>query len=82
MAVSTLWLSTAAAAQSYPVKSGRIFVPAAPGGGPDTQARLLGRKFQESMAQAFLVENRPGAASMLCTETHIKMSFAHPTGLK
>jgi len=55
-------------AQSYPVKTVRIIVPVAPGGGTDPQARLLARKFQESMGQGFVVENRTGAASMIGTE--------------
>src|SRR5688572_20368948 len=53
---------------AWPVKAVRIIVPVAPGGGTDPQARLLARKFQESMGQAFVVENRTGAASMIGTE--------------
>ena len=55
-------------AQSYPLKSIRIIVPVQPGGGLDPQARLLGRKFQESMGQLVVVENRPGANGMIGTE--------------
>ena len=47
-------------------------MPVAPGGGTDPQARLLGRKFQESMGQTFVVENRTGAASMIGTELVVK----------
>lgn len=71
-AVATLCLSAAALAQSYPVKSVRIIVPVAPGGGLDTQARLLGKKLQESMGQVFVIDNRPGAASMIGTEIVVK----------
>ena len=60
--------TSAARAQSYPVKSVRIIVPVQPGGGTDPQARLLGRKFQESMGQTFVIENRTGAGSMIGTE--------------
>ncbi len=56
------------AAQTYPIKPIRIIVPVQPGGGLDPQARLLGRKFQESMGQSVVVENRPGAGSMIGTE--------------
>ena len=57
---------------AYPVKTVRIVVPVAPGGGTDPQARLLGRKFQESMGQVFVIENRTGAASMIGTEYVVK----------
>src|SRR6185436_20511511 len=36
------------------------------------QARLLGKKFQESMGQVFVIENRTGAASMIGTEYVVK----------
>jgi len=45
-----------------------ITLPVAPGGGTDPQARLIGRKFQESMGQPFVIENRTGAGSMIGTE--------------
>ena len=71
-AAATLCLSSAALAQSYPVKPIRIIVPVAPGGGLDPQARMLGRKFQESMGQTVVIENRPGAASMIGTEIVVR----------
>jgi tripartite-type tricarboxylate transporter receptor subunit TctC len=74
LALATLAGSFPAASwgQSYPVKPVRIIVPVAPGGGTDPQARLLGRKFQESMGQAFVIENRTGAGSMIGTEFVVK----------
>lgn len=54
--------------QVFPVKPIRIIVPAQPGGGLDPQARLIGRKFQESMGQSAVIENRPGGGSMIGTE--------------
>ena len=71
-AVATVSLPAAALAQSYPVKSVRIIVPVAPGGGLDTQARLLGKKFQESMGQVFVIDNRPGASNIIGTELVVK----------
>lgn len=71
-ALMSLCLSAVADAQSYPIKSIRIIVPVAPGGGLDPQARLLGRKFQESMGQTVVIENRPGAASMIGTELVVR----------
>jgi tripartite-type tricarboxylate transporter receptor subunit TctC len=66
--VAALALPSSAGAQNYPVKAVRIIVPVAPGGGTDPQARLLARKFQDSMGQSFVVENRTGAGSMIGTE--------------
>ena len=65
-------LPASAAAQSYPVKAVRIIVPVAPGGGTDPQARLLGKKFQETMGQPFVIENRTGAGSMIGTDFVVK----------
>ena len=63
------------AVQAFPVKPMRIVVPVAPGGGLDPQARLLGKKFQESMGQSVVIENRPGANGMIGTE-HVAKSPA------
>ena len=71
-AIAALVLTATASAQNYPAKAVRIIVPVAPGGGTDPQARLMARKFQESMGQPFVVENRTGAASMIGTEFVVK----------
>lgn len=57
-----------AQAQQWPTKAVRIIVPFGAGGGTDIQGRLLGQKFQASMGQNFLVENRPGAAGLIGAE--------------
>lgn len=69
--VSALALSVAAGpvlAQAYPSKPVRIVVPFGAGGGTDIQGRLLGQKFQASMGQNFLVENRSGASGLIGAE--------------
>jgi tripartite-type tricarboxylate transporter receptor subunit TctC len=68
IAAALLCLTTTVQAQQYPSKPIRIIVPVQPGGGLDPQARLLGRKFQESMGPSVVVENRPGGNSMIGTE--------------
>jgi len=65
-------LASAASAQTYPAKPVRIIVPVQPGGGLDTQMRLIGKKLQENLGQVFVIENRPGAASMIGTEAVIR----------
>jgi len=55
-------------AQAYPAKPVRIIVPFGAGGGTDIQGRLLAQKFQTSMGQNFLVENRAGASGLIGAE--------------
>jgi tripartite-type tricarboxylate transporter receptor subunit TctC len=54
-----------ARAQTYPTRSISLVVPVAAGGGVDTAARILSEKLQEKLKQPVVVENRPGAGSMV-----------------
>src|SRR5437868_1450027 len=54
-------LATTALAQSWPAKTIRIVVPAAPGGSADPLARLIAEELGKAVNQAVIVENRPGA---------------------
>jgi len=58
----------AALAQDYPVKTVRIIVPSAPGGGYDVIGRLLAERFSQDLGQAFVVENRPGGGTLVGTQ--------------
>jgi tripartite-type tricarboxylate transporter receptor subunit TctC len=59
-------------AQGYPAKPVRVIVPYPPGGGNDTLGRLFAAKLSERMGQSFVVENRPGAGTMIGTEAAAK----------
>ena len=59
-------------AQSYPGRPVRFIVPYAPGGSSDVIARILGVKLTESLGQTFVVDNRPGAGSMIGTDLAAK----------
>jgi len=56
---------TVVCAQSYPAKTIRVVVPAAPGDSCDTLTRLIGRKVSERLGQQLVVDNRPGAGGQL-----------------
>jgi tripartite-type tricarboxylate transporter receptor subunit TctC len=56
------------AADKYPDKPIRVIVPFAPGGGLDLTARLIGQKLTEKWGQNFVVDTRPGAATIVGTE--------------
>ena len=62
----------AAHAQDYPSKPVKIIVPFAPGGSADVFGRFLAQKLQESLGQSFVVENRPGAGSVIGTDAVAK----------
>jgi len=62
----------AAHAQAYPTKPVKIVVPFAAGGPADIYARVIAQKLGESMGQAFIVEDRPGAGSLIGTDAVAK----------
>ena len=59
--------SAFAQATAWPEKPIRIIVPFAPGGPPDTIARLISPKLGEGLGQALIIENRAGAGGNIGT---------------
>ena len=64
--------ATHASAQNYPTRSITIVIPFPAGGSADTLARLIGAKLGDSLGQAVVVENKPGAGGNLGTDTVAK----------
>jgi tripartite-type tricarboxylate transporter receptor subunit TctC len=67
-AVSTL-LPSALAAQTYPDRAIKIIVPIGPGGSYDLVGRQLADQLAKRLGQTVVVENRPGAGSIVGTQS-------------
>ena len=77
-----------AAAQDYPSRIVTIVAPAAPGGLYSLFARLIGSKLEQRLGKPFIVENRPGASSIVGSMSVIRsphdgytLMVANNTGL-
>src|SRR3954469_920490 len=65
--ISSLRVNDAFAA--YPEKTIRIVVPFAPGGGTDVIARTLAQEMAKDLGATIVIENRPGAGTIIGTQT-------------
>ena len=84
--VATTLAATSALA-AYPEKPVRLVVPFAPGGGTDLIARTLGVGMSAELGQQVIIDNKPGAGTIIGTDTVAKSapdgytmviaSFAH-----
>jgi tripartite-type tricarboxylate transporter receptor subunit TctC len=80
-------LTSTTAFAAFPDKPVRLVVPFAPGGGTDLIARTLGAGMSAALGQQVIVENKPGAGTMIGTDmvaksapdgyTVVVASFAH-----
>ena len=62
------FFGTGLQAQGYPSKPVRVIVPLVPGGNLDIVARAISQRLAEGLGQQFIVENRPGASSLVGTQ--------------
>jgi tripartite-type tricarboxylate transporter receptor subunit TctC len=68
VACLVLAAGAASADEAYPTRPVRLIVGFAAGSTADVGARILSRKLGEIMGQSIVIENRPGAGSMISTE--------------
>ena len=65
-------LALPVSAQNYPNRTVRLIVPFGAGGPADVYARILAQHLSEETKQSFVVENRPGAGSLIGTDAVAK----------
>src|SRR5258708_10345740 len=63
-----------ASAQPYPTRQITLVVPFAPGGPADFLGRLVGQKMSEDLGQQIVVDNRPGANTIIGAQAVAKAS--------
>jgi tripartite-type tricarboxylate transporter receptor subunit TctC len=56
---------TAVAQSTYPAKPVRVIVPSSAGGGTDIIARIIAPKLTQALGQQVVIDNRPGAGTMI-----------------
>ncbi len=64
--------NTQALAQTYPSKPVKIIVPFAAGGPADNYARFMALRLGDALGQSFVVDNKPGAGSVIGTDAAAK----------
>ena len=72
LALSPLLATPSAMAQDYPSRSVKFVVPFGAGGPADIYARQLAQHMSEALKQSFVVENRPGAGSIIGSDAVAK----------
>ena len=87
IAVALAFCSGIAHAQSYPNRPVKIVVPFAAGGPADNYARFMAQRLSDELKQPFVIDNKPGAGSIIGTDfaakspadgyTLLMMSNAH-----
>lgn len=65
----TGWAIAAGASDAYPNRPVRMIIPYSPGGAADVPGRIVAQKMSDLLGQQVVVDNRPGAGSLIGAET-------------
>lgn len=68
IAAAALFAAAPAFAAQYPERPIRMIVPFAPGGGSDISARTMSEELGRALGTTIVIDNRPGAGSVLGTD--------------
>jgi tripartite-type tricarboxylate transporter receptor subunit TctC len=68
LVAAILCLPSLLLAQAYPNKTVKIIVPFAASGPADNYARFIAQRLQDELKQPFVIENKPGAGSIIGTD--------------
>lgn len=63
---------TTASAQTYPTRAVKIIVPFAAGGPADVYARFIAQRLTDTLGQSYIIDNKPGAGSVIGTDIAAK----------
>ena len=65
LTIACMAMAASDAGAAYPDRTIRLVVPFAPGGGTDVLGRLVGQKLGDRFGVSLVVENRPGANTLI-----------------
>jgi tripartite-type tricarboxylate transporter receptor subunit TctC len=72
--VAAAWCAapSPAPAQNYPSRLVHVVAPYGPGGPSDVYSRIVAQKLSEQLKASFVIENRPGASTLIGTDSVAK----------
>lgn len=72
LVIASVFMSATTTFAAYPDKPVKLVVPFSPGGGTDSIARTLAVGMSQALGQSVIVENKPGAGTIIGTDAVAK----------